>query len=175
MRTGPKQNESQKQSDSAGPAPESPHRFKFGPRHRILRRADFQLTYGEGRRAHGRFVAVFCRRRARDEPGGEFWRLGITATRKSGNAVRRNRQRRLVREYFRLNQHWLPGGCDFVVNTRSGLSTASLAELAKDLDRVMQRFGFRPPAGPNAESKTPAEIEAPSEGPDKGQKARKAQ
>lgn len=164
MRTRPKQNESLKQTTTAGPAPESRHRFKFGPRHRILRRADFQRTYGEGRRAHGRFVAVFCRRRAEGEPGGEFWRLGITATRKSGNAVRRNRQRRLVREYFRLNQHWLPGDCDFVVNTRSGLSGASLAELGKDLDRVMQRFGFRPQAEPNVRSKTQAEVAEPKEG-----------
>lgn len=171
MRTRPNQIESLKQTPRADPASEGRHRFKFGPRHRILRRADFGRTYGEGRRAHGRFVAVFCRRRLEDEPGGEFWRLGITATRKSGNAVRRNRQRRLVREYFRLNQHWLPGGYDFVVNTRSGLSGVSLAELGEDLDRVMWKFGFRSPAGSNAESKTPAEIGETNE----GHKARKAQ
>ena len=85
---------------------------------RILKRPTFKLVYGKGRKKSGRHVTVFCLERP-GEPSELGWRLGITATRKTGKAVLRNRQRRLVREFFRLNQKWIPEGWDFVVNTRA--------------------------------------------------------
>jgi len=42
-------------------------------------------------------------------------RLGMAVSRKVGNAVTRNRIRRMIRESFRLLQHDLPGGYDLVV------------------------------------------------------------
>src|SRR3954470_19049387 len=45
-------------------------------------------------------------------------RFGMSVSRKVGTAVRRNRIRRLLRESFRLMQHDLPRGYDFVVVVR---------------------------------------------------------
>jgi ribonuclease P protein component len=45
-------------------------------------------------------------------------RLGITISRKVGTAARRNRIKRLLRESFRLLQHDLPRGYDFVIVVR---------------------------------------------------------
>jgi ribonuclease P protein component len=42
-------------------------------------------------------------------------RLGITVTRKFGDAVRRNRAKRLIREAFRRSPELFPGGTDVVV------------------------------------------------------------
>lgn len=56
-------------------------------------------------------------------------RLGVVASRKVGNAVVRNRAKRLWREIFRLNQHELPLRCDVLVIVRKGIAQADRASL----------------------------------------------
>ena len=121
--------------------------FFFGPDRRILKRADFKRAYAGGRRASGRLATVFCMPRPDEEKDGPP-RLGITATLKTGNAVRRNRQKRLVRSFFRLSQRELPEGHDFVVNTRAAMARVSYAELATDLARTLTRLGIDMSATP---------------------------
>jgi ribonuclease P protein component len=81
------------------------------------------------RRLGGRnaFGAVFAAR-ARKNSGPlsvaarpnalEHCRLGLSVSRRVGNAVVRNRAKRLLREAFRLIQHDLPAGFDLVVVVR---------------------------------------------------------
>ena len=47
-----------------------------------------------------------------------FSRVGLSVSRKNGNAVRRNRIRRLLREAFRLSQYDIPKGFDYVLIPR---------------------------------------------------------
>lgn len=58
-------------------------------------------------------------------PSGVTTRLGITATRRIGGAVVRNRAKRLVREAFRRLQWNLPAGTDIVVIVRKPLEEQS--------------------------------------------------
>ena len=53
-----------------------------------------------------------------------------------GNAVRRNRLRRRVREVFRLNRADLPGGWDMLVNPREAVGKVSFATLQRELLRL---------------------------------------
>ena len=64
-------------------------------------------------------------------------RLGIAATRKLGNAVVRNRAKRLIREVFRRNK--LAPGFDIVVVPKRELLDASLNVLETDYRTILER------------------------------------
>ncbi len=59
--------------------------------------------------------------------GDQLWsRLGISVPRKVGNAVRRNRIKRIVRETFRLHREIFPRSSDIVITIRSEFSLKGL-------------------------------------------------
>jgi ribonuclease P protein component len=75
------------------------------------------------------------------EAGG---RLGVTASRKIGNAVRRARCKRRLRELYRLH----PGvgvaeSIDLVVNVRRSCGQAPWSTLVRDFDDCLQRVARR--------------------------------
>jgi ribonuclease P protein component len=78
---------------------------------RLRRRADYVAVQSDGKKLHGRHVLVLAQKRHDPALPG---RLGITVTKKVGNAVVRNRIKRLVREWLRLHD-WVPTGWDIVV------------------------------------------------------------
>ena len=69
---------------------------RFTKARRVRRRGEFQRVFDLSLRAKGRFVTVLV---APNDAGTT--RLGIVASRKLGDAVRRNRAKRLIREIFR--------------------------------------------------------------------------
>ena len=107
---------------------------------RLRNRLDFKHVYAEGIKVGGALVVVFARPRE-----GPASRLGITATRRSGNAVERNRARRRIRELFRRHPEVLAGPTvDLVVNVRSGCARAPWPELEAEylvcVSRAMRRL-----------------------------------
>ena len=65
-------------------------------------------------------------------------RLGISAGRKAGNACARNRIKRRLREYFRLNREKMPPETDMVFIARTGAAALDMHRLADELDRFFQ-------------------------------------
>ncbi len=94
---------------------------------RITRRAEYAACYSGGTRHQTRHFVVFALHAATGEKG----RLGLAVTKKSGNAVARNRIKRVLRSFFRLHQQEMP--CmDIVVTPKKFLKadavTLALAE-----------------------------------------------
>jgi ribonuclease P protein component len=97
-----------------------------------MRRADFIAASDRGERRSTRYFIVLLR----DRKDGGPTRLGITVTRKVGNAVRRNRIKRLAREWFRRRTREF-GSCDLVLIAKRDLPpTLRLAQVRDDLDRA---------------------------------------
>ena len=94
---------------------------------RLTARRQFLAVYDMGQRVTSRSFLLFGLPNAVGHA-----RLGITVTRKIGNAVRRNRAKRLLREVFRRNRQRLNPAIDVVVNARPGIEARSYAELEEE-------------------------------------------
>jgi ribonuclease P protein component len=88
----------------------SRRRFNFPRRVRLLKHADFERVYKQGRRHFAAHITVFYLAR----PEGEGWRVGFTVGRVLGNAVVRNRMKRQLREAVRLHLPEDPAPVDIV-------------------------------------------------------------
>ena len=113
-------------------------RLTFPQSHRMKTPAEFERCYARKRSASDGVLVVYAGENGRPHP-----RLGCSVSRKVGNAVVRNRYKRLFREAFRLVQHDLPAGVDFILIPRSGpeptldVVKASLVKLAKQAARKL--------------------------------------
>jgi ribonuclease P protein component len=106
---------------------------RFLSQYRIRRGADFRRAYQRrSSAADGQIVVFGC-------PNGlAYPRLGISASRRLGGAVVRNRWKRLLREAFRLARSELPAGIDLVVIPRPNVEP-TLASLLDSLPRLAVR------------------------------------
>jgi ribonuclease P protein component len=105
------------------------------PVRRLRHRGEFQRVFDQGRRLHGRYFTVIVAPSA--SPGD---RLGIVASRKLGNAVIRNRAKRLIREIFRHSSAAGPAR-DIVVIPKTGMTAVSLETLAREFQAALERGG----------------------------------
>jgi ribonuclease P protein component len=108
---------------------------RLGQAERLKNRFDYLRCYRKGRRHNGSLLALHSISNSLSHP-----RLGITASRKVGKAVVRQRVKRRVREVFR---RWPPrrelGGVDLIVHLQPSAGKASFAELSTELDRLLRR------------------------------------
>lgn len=107
---------------------------KFRPQMRIRRGAEFALVLRKGRKRRN---SLFTLHILRTEGG--VTRLGIIASRSAGDAVRRNRAKRLLREAFRRMRPDLPDGLDMVAVAKEPLAEAGLNDVEGALRDALGR------------------------------------
>ncbi|MBE0598369.1 MAG: ribonuclease P protein component [Desulfuromonadales bacterium] len=100
----------------------------FPSAYRLLRSGDFQRVRGTGRKFHTTHFVVYLVGNAEGVP-----RLGITASRKVGGAVQRNRIKRLLREFFRQHRDKFPPSVDISVIAKVGAASLELRQVSAEL------------------------------------------
>lgn len=111
------------------------------PRERRIRsRSDYQRIQEQGSRLQTRhFVVILANRPPGAEPSGPA-RLGMVVSRKVGNAVVRNRVKRLVRAAFRTAGTLFGGGVDVVVIARSTRADSKLKDVIAEWAGAEERI-----------------------------------
>jgi ribonuclease P protein component len=115
------------------PAPQD-SRNRFPKSKRLLRHADFERVYKQGKRHFATYMTVFYLVRQGSE--GEGARVGFTVGKALGGAVQRNRMKRRLREAVRLN--WTLGSIavDVVINPKRTLLSADFGGLEKEIAKA---------------------------------------
>ena len=97
---------------------------------RLVHKPQFDAVYQNGRKLGDSYFLILSRVNECPSP-----RLGLSVSARSvGNAVNRNRIKRIIRDSFRLNCDQFPA-VDIVVNTRPGARDASNTQLRESLSQ----------------------------------------
>lgn len=124
----------------AAPDSAMPKKASFPRSARLLRHADFERVYKQGRRHFSATMTVFyCARPTGDAapttlPQG--LRVGFTVSRALGGAVDRNRMKRRLREAVRLSHPPLNISVDVVINPKKSLLTADFPVIVNEVTRA---------------------------------------
>ncbi|ORJ58254.1 ribonuclease P protein component [Geothermobacter hydrogeniphilus] len=107
----------------------------FPAAHRLKNRQDFLQCKKMGRKVHTSHFLIFIEQHQRPGPS----RLGLTVSRKVGNAVVRNRVKRLVREFFRTRYHQLAANCSYSVIAKRNAGEIEFEDLCCQLQVILKQ------------------------------------
>ena len=110
---------------------------RFPKSRRLLRHADFERVYKQGKRHFAAHMTVFYLRRE-SEPGAGNLRIGFTVGKALGGAVQRNRMKRRLREAVRLSGFNAGVIADVVINPKRSLLTAEFSAVRNEVAAALQ-------------------------------------
>ena len=103
---------------------------------RLTDSPEFERVYRQGTAFRGRLFSVHAFPNETGTP-----RLGLSVSKKVGNAVTRNAVRRRLREVFYSTIGRVPGSLDLVVSARPPASEATFEELEEEFLRALDKTG----------------------------------
>ncbi len=112
----------------------------FSKAERLRKRREFLGVYERGDKIQSKYFVLYML-----ENGRAHHRLGITASRKIGRAVVRNRIKRRLREIFRTNKQAIFPHCDLVVNAKRAAARAHNQQIQEDILKGILRWKRKAP------------------------------
>lgn len=105
--------------------------FSFKRKERIRKRSDYIKTYKCGRNIETSHYKLNILKNSKN-----LRRLGISVSKKTGNAVKRNHIKRIIREFFRLNKEIFPKNSDIVITVKPGTADHSYQGISSELNVI---------------------------------------
>jgi ribonuclease P protein component len=109
-------------------------RRRFPTAERLRTDREFVEVVRKGERVATPHFTVY-----RDARGGERRQVGVSAGRRAGGSVVRNRMKRLLREFYRLNKEAFPPGTRTAIVVRKAPSDPRLAGICEELIPALRR------------------------------------
>lgn len=107
--------------------------FRFTKAEHLTLKKEFEKVFHEGKICKDANIVLYV-----TENGLPYSRLGLVVSKKVGNAVRRNRAKRLLREAYRLNKHVLHPHVDIIAIPRHPFSSdLKLADIEQGFRRLL--------------------------------------
>ncbi len=113
--------------------------FKQRPSHAMRGRRAIDDLFRSGRRFNGKYITLVVG----DAPDGDS-RISIFVPKKLGNPVRRNRARRVLREFIRTHPNPLMNGKEIIVLCKQPIDDDTLKNTGEEMGRLISRLAGDP-------------------------------
>ncbi|MFX3622545.1 MAG: ribonuclease P protein component [Ectobacillus sp.] len=108
-------------------------------KNRVKKNEEFQAVFQRGKSSANRQFVLY----QLDKPGQGEFRIGLSVSKKIGNAVTRNRIKRMIRQVFTELKESIDSDKDFVIIARKPCVEMTYDELKKSLIHVLRRSGIK--------------------------------
>ena len=103
----------------------------------LKRNHQFMRAYKKGKFFVGRLMVIYTVKN-----NSMSNQIGISASKKVGKSVKRNRVKRLIREGYRAYQECLPVGYDIVIVARTSDPLPTFKEISKEMKFLFKKMGM---------------------------------
>ena len=104
---------------------------------KIKKTKDFSLIYNKSKKMHTKYAIIFIKENINNEQ-----RFGFVASKKTGNAVQRNRIKRIFKEFVKTHKDKFKKNTDYIFVGKSilkeNIKTLKYKDIEKDISNVIK-------------------------------------
>ena len=106
---------------------------------KIKKSKDFSLIYNKSQKMHTKYAIIFIKEKMNNEQ-----RFGFVASKKTGNAVQRNRIKRLFKEFVKTHKNKFRENTDYIFVGKSilkeNIKKLKYKDIEKDIIKVIKQW-----------------------------------